>query len=66
MTDLSVPNAAPGRCAKCHGAGVYRWGPALARSGDCHACKGTGRQSRADIARNRAFNRYQIARICSL
>jgi hypothetical protein len=32
-------------------------------AGACNACRGTGRQSRADIARNHAFYRHQVRRI---
>jgi hypothetical protein len=34
-------------------------------SGSCNACRGTGRQTRDDIARNHAFNRHQVRRILS-
>lgn len=65
--DFSVPNEKPGQCAKCRGSGVYRWGAVTngkaANSGRCNACKGTGAQTRADIARNHAFNRHQMRRI---
>ena len=67
MADLSVPNAAPGVCAKCHGSGEYRWWGAVVNgqathAARCNACKGSGRQTWSDIRRNRAFNRYQLAR----
>jgi DnaJ-class molecular chaperone len=67
--DLSTPNASPGRCQQCRGTGVHRWGP----SGDgvgtytdaCNACRGTGHQGRADIARNNVFYRHQVRRFAS-
>jgi DnaJ-class molecular chaperone len=68
MYDLAVPNDQPGRCEKCHGSGLYRWGATIngrsEKSGRCHSCGGTGRQTRSDIARNRSYNRYKISLIC--
>jgi hypothetical protein len=32
-------------------------------AGACNACRGTGHQARADIARNHAFYRHQLRRI---
>jgi DnaJ-class molecular chaperone len=67
MSDFAVPNATPGRCAKCNGSGVYRWGGAVVngvfkgKEGSCHSCGGTGRQTRTDIARNMAYNRHKLA-----
>jgi DnaJ-class molecular chaperone len=67
MSDFAVPNATPGRCAKCNGSGQYRWAGKLAdgrpvvRAGSCHSCGGSGRQSRSDIARNNAYNRHKLA-----
>jgi hypothetical protein len=57
----------PGLWASCGGFAVYRWGPSVNRvnkyTGACNACRGAGRQLRADIARNRAFNRHQSRRV---
>ncbi len=65
MSDFAQPNEKPGRCEKCRGSGLYRWGPIVngnpSRSGQCHSCGGTGRQTRRDIARNNAYNRYKLA-----
>lgn len=70
MYDLSVPNEAPGVCAKCKGSGVYRWGAVVngraSHSGPCFSCRGTGKQGRADIGRNRTYNRFKIAEIARL
>jgi hypothetical protein len=69
MSDLAVPNANPGVCAKCDGSGVYRWGGAVVngqwrgKQGPCHSCRGTGEQTGADIKRNVAYNRYKLAEI---
>lgn len=60
MFDLSHVNDAPGPCGKCSGSGEYRWG--LRHSGQCNACRGKGYQTRADMARNAAFNRHQVRR----
>lgn len=69
MYDLAQPAERPGKCPKCSGSGVYRWGACvngkMAREGKCHSCGGTGQQSRADIARNVTYNRHKIARILS-
>lgn len=69
MADLSVPNRVPGPCDKCKGTGVYRWGACvngrMTHQGQCNACRGTGTQTQTDMARNRAFNRHQVARILS-
>jgi DnaJ-class molecular chaperone len=67
MSDFAVPNAKPGKCEKCNGSGVYRWGGAVingqfvGKSGPCHSCRGTGRQSRSDIGRNTAYNRFKLS-----
>jgi hypothetical protein len=70
MYDLSQPNAAPGRCIKCKGTGVYGWGACvngkMAHSGTCFSCAGTGIQKRRDIRRNETYNRYKIASIARL
>lgn len=72
MTDFAVPNAKPGKCAKCNGSGVYRWGGGTVNgkfnghSGACHSCGGSGEQSHSDIARNKAFNRHQLRRAFNL
>jgi DnaJ-class molecular chaperone len=67
MYDLSVPNRAPGRCAKCRGSGRYCWGGSVngkpVREGPCHSCRGTGAQSDRDIKRNVAYNRHKLARL---
>ena len=68
MYDLSIPNEKPGQCSKCNGSGEYRWGASVngkpSKSGPCHSCRGTGRQTSKQIARNMAYNRYKIALIC--
>lgn len=67
MTDFAVPNEKPGRCAKCGGSGIYYFGGAVVngvfkgKSGPCHSCGGTGEQSRSDIARNNAYNRFKLS-----
>lgn len=65
MYDMAHENARPGECGKCHGTGLYRWGAVVNGSpqheGQCHSCKGTGRQSPKDMARNRAYNRHKLA-----
>lgn len=70
MYDLSQPNDKPGRCIKCSGTGVYKWGAVVngksAKEGPCHSCGGTGKQSVKDIRRNRTYNRHKIAWLCSL
>jgi DnaJ-class molecular chaperone len=67
MYDFSVPNNAPGKCQKCNGAGVYRWGAVVngrcTHVGPCFSCKGTGKQTAKDIHRNIAYNRHKVARI---
>ena len=69
MYDLSQPNSKPGTCGKCRGTGVYSWGASvngkMQNSGPCFSCKGTGKQSRRQIACNRTYNKHKIARICS-
>lgn len=68
--DFSVPNSKPGKCEKCRGTGRYSWGAVVngkpAKTGMCYSCRGTGCQDRADIARNRAFNRHQEARFVEM
>lgn len=65
MYDLSQPNDKPGTCAKCKGSGVYRWGAVVngvpQHGGTCFSCRGTGRQDRRQIRRNRAYNRHKVA-----
>lgn len=67
MYDLSMPNDRPGRCGKCRGTGLYRWGATVngrsSKSGPCFSCQGTGRQSSRQIRRNVAYNRHKVARI---
>ena len=69
MYDLSIPNAKPGICAKCHGTGIYSWGVCLngkmTKSGPCHSCRGTGKQSYRQIKINEVYNEHKIAMICS-
>lgn len=69
MYDLSLPNDRPGECSKCHGTGLYRWGPVVNGApkhiGDCHSCRGSGKQDLDDIRRNRAYNRHKVALILS-
>ncbi len=64
MYDLAQPNAKPGECCKCRGTGVYSWGTVVngqcSKSGPCHSCGGTGKQTRSDIARNNAYNAHKI------
>jgi excinuclease UvrABC ATPase subunit len=65
--DLAVANSKPGRCEKCNGSGLYRWGAVVngkpTHSGPCHSCRGTGHQTGRDIGRNHAYNRHKIATI---
>lgn len=67
MYDMSVPNAAPGKCAKCNGSGKYRWGAVVngksSHEGTCFSCKGTGQQSKADIRRNKSYNYFKLRNI---
>jgi DnaJ-class molecular chaperone len=69
MYDFAIPNAAPGKCAKCNGSGTYRWGGAVVngkftgKEGPCYSCKGTGEQTNNDISRNNAYNRHKLANI---
>ena len=67
MYDFSIPNDKPGECAKCRGTGVYRWGACVngvtAHSATCYSCRGTGKQSRRDMARNHAYNRHKLSTI---
>lgn len=67
MYDLSMPNSKPGKCAKCSGSGVYRWGGSVNGKskfeGRCNSCGGTGEQTAADIKRNLTYNKFKIARI---
>jgi DnaJ-class molecular chaperone len=64
MYDMSVPNAQPGECAKCHGSGEYRWGAVVngkaQHVGKCHACGGKGHQTAADIKRNQGYNWHKL------
>jgi DnaJ-class molecular chaperone len=65
MYDMSQPNAKPGICCKCRGTGIYAWGAFVngkpTHSGPCHSCGGKGKQTRADIARDEAYNRHKLA-----
>ena len=68
MYDFAVPNSKPGTCAKCNGTGIYSWGAnrnngKTAHSGTCWSCAGTGKQTKADIKRNVAYNRHKLATI---
>ncbi len=67
MYDFAMPAERPGICPKCNGSGQYRWGAVVngqpKHSGQCHSCRGTGKQSRADIERNRAYNRHKLETI---
>ena len=67
MYDLSQPNAKPGKCCKCNGSGVYRWGASvngkMEKEGQCFSCQGSGKQSSTDIKRNEAYNRHKIAQL---
>jgi DnaJ-class molecular chaperone len=64
MMHLATPNASPGRCDQCSGSGIHRWGPSESGIGKfadaCNACRGTGRQTHADIARNHAISRRLV------
>ena len=64
MSDFAQPADKPGRCPKCRGSGLYSWGAIVngrpSKSGQCHSCGGTGRQTRRDILRNNAYNRYKL------
>jgi DnaJ-class molecular chaperone len=68
MYDLSQPNDKPGICCKCKGSGQYGWGASvngkMSHSGTCFSCRGTGKQSKKQIGRNRTYNRYKVAEIC--
>ena len=68
MYDLAVPNDKPGACAKCQGSGTYGWGAVIngqpQHTGTCWSCKGTGKQTKSDIGRNRTYNRHKIASWC--
>jgi len=70
MYDLSVPNEKPGKCAKCKGSGVYRWGAIVngraSHVGKCWSCKGTGKQSARQIKTNEAYNRHKLAMLCEM
>ena len=65
--DFAVVNARPGKCEKCNGTGVYRWGPIVngkcAKEGQCFSCRGTGKQDTRQIRRNAAYNRHKIVHI---
>lgn len=69
MYDLSVPNSKPGVCEKCRGSGVYSWGASvngkMSHSGMCFSCRGSGKQSKRQISRNCAYNRFKVAEICA-
>ena len=72
MCEFSVPNAAPGVCAKCNGLGIYRYGGAVVngkfqgKEGKCFSCSGTGQQTKKDIGRNHAYNRYKLSTLTSI
>lgn len=67
MYDLSVPNTTPGACQKCNGTGIYAWGASvngrMTNAGPCFSCRGTGKQDKAQIKRNRTYNRHKLRRI---
>lgn len=67
MTDFAVPAEAPGHCPKCQGTGEYRWGGTTNgrpnHVGRCFSCRGSGWQTRADINRNWAYNRFRISNL---
>jgi hypothetical protein len=62
--DFSMPNQQPGKCCKCSGTGRYCWGAFVngrpTKSGICHSCRGTGKQSFRQIQRNLTYNRHKI------
>lgn len=67
MYDMSSPNLKPGVCSKCSGKGIYAWGATTNgkpdKVGPCWSCKGTGKQTQSDIARNKSYNRHKLSRI---
>ena len=65
MYDMSVPNSKPGTCAKCNGTGTFQWagGYGKVKSGPCHACRATGKQTVRDMYRNEADNRHKLSRM---
>jgi hypothetical protein len=67
MYDLAMANAKPGKCCKCNGTGLYRWGAMVngkaTKEGPCYSCRGTGKQSRKQIARNHTYNRYKVSNV---
>ena len=67
MYDLAVVNTKPGRCEKCRGSGVYSWGAIIngkpSKSGTCFSCRGTGKQTNRQRARNSTYNRHKVAQI---
>jgi DnaJ-class molecular chaperone len=60
---FASPNRRCGTCKRCNGTGQVSWQPKglMPRTGFCFACRGTGNQTRSDIARNLAFNRHRFA-----
>jgi hypothetical protein len=52
---FAQPNDKPGKCCKCGGTGIYKWGR-RGRSGLCFACGGSGQQTRRQIRRNQNYN----------
>ena len=67
MSDFAQPAEKPGRCPKCKGTGLYKWGGTVngkpLHSGACFSCQGTGWQDQEQIGRNRAYNRFKLAEI---
>ena len=67
MYDMAEPNDEPGECGKCRGSGSYNWGAVVngkpTKTGPCHSCGGTGRQTHSDIKRNEAYNRHKLIRL---
>jgi excinuclease UvrABC ATPase subunit len=58
--DFAQPNSKPGRCIKCKGDGVYKWGVfengRPSKTGTCYSCRGTGFQDWKQIKRNQVYN----------
>ena len=67
MYDLAQPAEELGKCPKCKGSGNYHWGGTVngkpVHTGKCHSCRGTGWQTRSQIARNHTYNRHKLATI---
>ena len=64
MTDFAWENDEPGTCGKCRGSGEYGWGACvngkMTHTGMCYSCKGTGKQSVAQIRNNAYYNDHKV------